>query len=126
MYVNELAKTAGVKPHVVRYYTRIGLLQPDRSPDNGYKRYGKPEMQRLREIQWLQQLGFSLSEIQDLLAQDIASPHGSAALLSGLKRNIARNRQRIDDLLRLQRHMETTLERWEGDQCPRLPDAATI
>ena len=37
MYVNELAIAAGVNAGVVRYYTRIGLLHPERNPDNGYR-----------------------------------------------------------------------------------------
>ena len=36
MTVNQFAKWAGVAPHVIRYYARIGLLKPRRSA-SGYK-----------------------------------------------------------------------------------------
>ncbi len=37
MMVTELAHAASVTPHVVRHYTRIGLLKPFRKEENGYK-----------------------------------------------------------------------------------------
>lgn len=37
--VTELAKRAGTPAHAVRYYTRMGLLTPERDPDNGYRLY---------------------------------------------------------------------------------------
>ena len=37
MTVSELSRQGRVARHVVRYYSRIGLLSPARHPDNGYK-----------------------------------------------------------------------------------------
>jgi MerR HTH family regulatory protein len=37
MTVLELARKSGVGGHVIRYYARIGLLQPTRHSRNGYK-----------------------------------------------------------------------------------------
>ncbi len=38
--VTELANRSGATPHTVRYYTRMGLLRPERNPDNGYREKG--------------------------------------------------------------------------------------
>ena len=37
MHVSELAKEAGISPHVVRFYAETGLLRLGRNPSNGYK-----------------------------------------------------------------------------------------
>ncbi|WP_367280339.1 MerR family DNA-binding transcriptional regulator [Sulfuricaulis sp.] len=34
MTVNQLSKRSGIAPHVVRYYSRIGLLTTTRHPEN--------------------------------------------------------------------------------------------
>ena len=39
MYVKQLAKLMGVTADTVRHYTRIGLLHPIRSEENGYQEY---------------------------------------------------------------------------------------
>lgn len=48
--VTELANLSGTTPHAVRYYTRLGLLQPGRNPDNGYHLYRPSEINALRFI----------------------------------------------------------------------------
>jgi len=37
MRVTELANALSTTPDTVRYYTRIGLIVPTKSPENGYK-----------------------------------------------------------------------------------------
>ena len=39
--VKELAERAGISGRALRYYHRIGLLQPDRVGSNGYRYYGR-------------------------------------------------------------------------------------
>ena len=51
MKVSELAKILSVTSDTVRFYTREGLLKPVKSEDNGYKQYGRKELNRLRFIE---------------------------------------------------------------------------
>ena len=50
MIANEIAKSAGVSANVVRYYSRIGLLNPTRNPDDGYHEYTSQDVIRVRFI----------------------------------------------------------------------------
>lgn len=50
MRVNELAKKLAVTADTVRYYTRIGILEPAKSTENGYKHYSKDDESRLRFV----------------------------------------------------------------------------
>lgn len=61
------AKAAGVAPHVVRYYARIGLLRPRRDPRNGYKLFGEDDIKRLRFVRLTQTVGFTLAEVRKIL-----------------------------------------------------------
>lgn len=63
----EVAARAGVNVQTLRYYERRGLLQePGRRP-SGYREYLPDAVQLVRFIKRAQELGFTLSEIEDLL-----------------------------------------------------------
>ena len=65
--ISHLARQAGVNLETVRYYERRGLLpRPPRSAA-GYRLFPAEAARRLRFIRRAQELGFSLTEIGDLL-----------------------------------------------------------
>lgn len=64
MHVKDLALEAGVTSHVVRYYTRIGLLMPTRDPSNGYRVHKPNDVHRLKFIRRARWLGFTLSDVR--------------------------------------------------------------
>jgi MerR family copper efflux transcriptional regulator len=66
--IGEVAKRAAVHIETLRYYERQGLVaRPPRSRSN-YRLYPEETVQRVQFIKRAQQLGFSLQEIQALLA----------------------------------------------------------
>ncbi len=68
MRIGEFARLAEVNVQTVRYYERRGLLpEPERSPA-GYREYTPKLLERLQFIRRAQELGFTLNEIDDLLA----------------------------------------------------------
>lgn len=62
-----LAKEAGVTVETVRYYQRRRLLRQPQRPLNGVRSYDEADLVRLRLIKRAQQLGFTLTEIDDLI-----------------------------------------------------------
>src|ERR1700738_5510007 len=66
--IGQVAKQGGVGLDTVRYDERNGLLAPHTRLASGYRRYGDVELARLRFIRRAQGLGFTLKEIQQLLA----------------------------------------------------------
>lgn len=92
--IGALAKCAGVRVDTVRYYERSGLLAPKVRLASGYRRYGDVELARLRFIRRAQALGFSLKEVQELLAlsgrRDVARVKRAAQQkLADVERRIA-------------------------------------
>lgn len=91
--IGQLAKQAGVPIDTVRHYERIGLLRPAARLASGYRRYGGAEQQRLRFIRRARSLGFTLDEIDQLLAlsagRNVQSIRKAAsARLSDIERRI--------------------------------------
>jgi MerR family transcriptional regulator, copper efflux regulator len=66
--ISQVARSAAVHIETLRYYERQGLVaRPPRSRSN-YRLYPEETVQRVQFIKRAQQLGFSLKEIQELLA----------------------------------------------------------
>ena len=67
MTIGRAAQEAGVNIETVRFYERRGLIE--RPPKGkGYRVYSPEQVARIRFIKEAQHIGFSLSEIGDLLA----------------------------------------------------------
>ena len=65
--VKDTAPRVGLPSRTLRYYDRIGLVYPPRTPA-GYRVYGPEEEARLRFIRRAKMLGLSLAETRELLA----------------------------------------------------------
>ena len=68
MTIGKVAETAGVGVETVRFYERKGLIAQPKRPEHGFRVYSDDAVRRLRFIRQAQALGFSLREIEDLLA----------------------------------------------------------
>ncbi len=115
--VNALSKHSGVSAHTVRYYSRIGLLNPRRDPKNGYRVFKPTDLERLRFIRSAQHLGFTLNEIFEILAISEQGHPPCQRVRNILSQRISENQRKIEELVCLQARMEKTLALWR-----HLPD----
>lgn len=125
MTVNQVATAASVQPHVVRYYSRIGLLKPKRHPENSYKLFSEADLKYLRFIRKAQELGYTLSEIGEILQHAVDDESPCQTVRAILRQRIDDNRKKVEELLRLQNRMEEALAQW-NDMPDGVPDGHTI
>ena len=107
--IAKLAAAGGVGVETIRFYQRKGLIgTPPRS--SGIRRYDAQDVRRLRFIRQAQSAGFTLKEIEELIALDAGQDHARA-------RHLAQQRIRALDaqMAELKRAREI-LKRLEG-QC---------
>jgi Hg(II)-responsive transcriptional regulator len=64
--IGRAARAAGVNTETVRFYERRGLIEQPPKGD-GYRVYSAEQVARIRFIKEAQQIGFTLSEITELL-----------------------------------------------------------
>ena len=69
--IGKVARGAGVPIDTVRYYEREGLLEKPVRTSSGYRQYPPDAVARLQFIRQAKDLGFTLSEIRELLGPDI-------------------------------------------------------
>lgn len=70
MRIGELAALTGVSTRTVRHYHHLGLLPEPVRLANGYREYRLRDAVLLARIRRLAELGLSLEEIRDVLADD--------------------------------------------------------
>lgn len=70
MRIGELAALVGVSPRTVRHYHHLDLLPEPVRLANGYREYGLRDAVVLARVRRLAELGLSLDEIRDVLADD--------------------------------------------------------
>lgn len=120
-----LAKRTNLSIYTVRHYTRIGLLQPSRNRANNYKVYQPSDEARLKFIVAAKNLGFTLTEISDILSK---AEHGESPCPSVRKiivRHIEENRRKIKELQKIQRKMENALADWSHLQ-DSMPNGTSV
>lgn len=66
--IGQLSAQVELSANALRFYEREGLLQPSSKSDSGYRLYDVMALNRVRFIKHAQQCGFTLTEINELLA----------------------------------------------------------
>lgn len=104
--IGQVAAAADVNIQTIRYYERRGLFPNPRRTPSGYRQYGDEAVARLRFIKHAQELGFSLHEIQELLALRVRHAAACDAVERKTRAKIALVEGRIGELQRLKRTLE--------------------
>lgn len=65
--VKEVADLVGVSVRTLHHYDEIGLLTPESVNQAGYRLYSDRELERLQQILFFREIGFSLQEIKKIL-----------------------------------------------------------
>jgi DNA-binding transcriptional MerR regulator len=115
----ELAERAGVNVQTLRYYERRGLLAtPTRRP-SGQREYSEDAVRLLRTIKAVQRLGFTLAEIEELLA---LSEHrrGTGELHQRAQAKVAEIDARIDRLQQMRQALVAVM----AADCDSLTDCS--
>ena len=110
--VNELAIQSNAPAHVVRYYVRIGLIQPAGQQENGYRLFTSQDATRLRFIRMAKHLGFTLNEIKQITRHADMSESPCDDVRKIIQHRIRENRTKIEEMVKMQARMEQALEQW--------------
>ncbi|MCT9933081.1 MerR family transcriptional regulator [Planotetraspora sp. A-T 1434] len=102
--VGQVAAFAGVTVRTLHHYDEIGLLTPGERTSAGYRRYTEPDLDRLQQVLFYRELGFSLEDIATILDEPGAGP------LTHLRRQHELLRQRIARLQSMVAAVELAME----------------
>ena len=122
--IGKVASGAGLAIDTVRYYEREGLIEKPARSASGYRHYRPDVIARLRFIRQAKDLGFSLSEIKELLALRVAPGKSCADVRARAEAKIADVEQRVATLMRMKRALAKLASSCSGrgptSECPIL------
>ncbi|MFD5641641.1 MerR family transcriptional regulator [Streptomyces anulatus] len=95
MRIGEIAALVGVTSRAVRHYHHIGLLPEPARQANGYRAYTVRDAVLLARIRRLSEIGLSLDEVRDVLADDAGRE--LAEVLGELDADLARQEREIHE-----------------------------
>jgi MerR family redox-sensitive transcriptional activator SoxR len=117
MRIGEVARRAGVRVSLIRYYEDIGLL-PDPDRVSGQRRYDETVLRRLAVIDVAQRAGLALDEIRELIE------HGNDPMSERLRELAERRLPEIDALIERARRVRSWLETATACGCQSIDACA--
>ncbi|MDE1969049.1 MAG: Cu(I)-responsive transcriptional regulator [Alphaproteobacteria bacterium] len=127
MNIGEVATQAGVPTKTIRYYESVGLIHAAARRGNGYRSYNQTDLHTLRFIHRARELGFSVAEVEDLLALWRNKRRKSQAVKAIALAKIAEIERKIAALETMKRTIRHLTAHCHGDarpDCPILDDLA--
>ncbi len=122
--IGQLAKRTRVNIETIRYYERRGLLPEPPRRESGYRQYSHDAVARLEFIRHGKELGFSLTEIAELLALRVDPDTSCADVRTRAEAKIADVRERIQSLSRIEEALTRLAAQCRGrgptSDCPIL------
>ncbi|HEY6867293.1 MAG TPA: MerR family transcriptional regulator [Candidatus Eisenbacteria bacterium] len=125
--VGDLARLTGKTVRAIHLYEEMGLLQPATRSSGGFRLYEPTAVERMRWIDLLHGLGFSLHEMRDLLKTWWGAGLGPEAMsrLRGIfMRKLEETRESIRMHQRLEQELSQGLEYLET--CRECPTPAAV
>lgn len=114
--IGKLARAAGVGVETVRFYQRRKLIREPPRPHGGVRRYTADDAARIRFIKAAQDLGFTLSEVADLLRLEQGGACADVQRIA--ERKLDDVRRRIVRLRRMDRALSGLLKACRTKKSP--------
>ncbi|MEY4346457.1 MAG: Cu(I)-responsive transcriptional regulator [Pseudomonadota bacterium] len=127
--IGAAARQSGVSAKMLRHYESLGLLGAVARTDSGYRLYSEADVHTLRFIKRSRDLGFSMTEISELVGLWQNRTRASANVKHIAQKHMNELNQRIAAMQGMQRSLSTLLDCCHGDDrpdCPILDDLAGL
>jgi MerR family transcriptional regulator, mercuric resistance operon regulatory protein len=127
--IGQMARQTGLTVDAIRFYEKQRLLKPARRTEGGFRLFSGQDLQHLKFIRRAQELGFSLSEIRELLVLQGEQVEACSHVREMLRAKLGAVRQKITELRKLERQLAVDLNQCERrlhardenhDVCPVL------
>ena len=111
MTISELAKAADIPTTTLRYYERIGLVEPEDRSYGNYRLYGDQSLKKLKFIRAAQAIGFTLEDVKSLLADGNGKAPTCGNVQGLIEARLTDVEERLKDLRHVRKVLKSALER---------------
>lgn len=103
--IGKLAQSSGVNVETIRFYERKGILEQPKK-NGSFRHYPAEYIDRIRFVKRSQELGFTLSEVKELLELKIRNKAKCGDVLSKTEEKIKEIDTKIKDLKKMKKSLE--------------------
>jgi MerR family copper efflux transcriptional regulator len=121
MNIGEAASASGVSAKMIRHYEEMALLPAARRTESGYRQYEQNDVHTLQFIRHSRDLGFSLTEIAELLSLWQNRRRSSRQVKALAEAHIHELEQKAAELLAMKAALEHLVHCCHGDDRPECP-----
>ncbi|CFD90368.1 merR family transcriptional regulator [Bordetella pertussis] len=121
MNIGDAAQASGISAKMIRYYESIGLIGPAARTESGYRVYGDAELHTLRFVRRARDLGFSVEQMNELLALWRARSRASADVKRIALEHVATLERKADELRQMADTLKHLAHHCHGDTRPDCP-----
>ena len=108
--ISQLAEKAGIPTTTVRYYERIGLVQPEDRSAGNYRLYGRASLDKLKFVRAAQAIGFTLEDTRVLLVDESGSPPKCGSVQGLIEDRLTDVEERLKDLRHVRKVLKSAME----------------
>jgi len=120
--IGELSRRTGCNVETVRYYERIGVMPPAPRAASRYRLYDEADVRRLAFIRRARELGFTLTDVRQLLTLAPRQSEGPCAEARELATaHLAEVRGKIADLRAMERVLGYAVGQCAAGNSPACP-----
>lgn len=109
--IGALSRLVGVSTQTIRYYERLGLIDPPQRTASQYRLYSAIDQERLQFIQKAKRFGLSLNEIGQLIAIRAEGIPPCADLKKMLEQHLDELDQHIQEMVNLRQQLANRYQR---------------
>lgn len=109
--IGSVARETGISIDTIRFYEKEGLVKRSGRSEGGFRLFDQRQIRDLRFIRKSQELGFSLSEIRELLIVRDESVPSCSHVKELLERKLTTIRHKIEELQKLEGSLKSALRK---------------
>ncbi len=99
MTIGRVARELDVRPSALRHYEKLGLLDPPRHAESGYRTFTRNDVERARFIVRARELGFGLEEIHEIIGVHERGLATCALVLDRIREKVEEAERNIAELV---------------------------
>lgn len=113
--IGRVARETGLSVHAIRFYEREGLLKVPARSEGKFRVFDEGGVRELKFICKAQELGFSLTEIREILVLRRTDARACSHVRDMLSKALGRVNKKVEDLLRMQTEVKAALRKCNRD-----------
>jgi DNA-binding transcriptional MerR regulator len=115
--IHEVARLTGLSGWTLRYYEKIGLIDPiARDPSSGHRVYGPSDLSRIESLAHLRAAGLSIDEMRTMMRARDHAPQTVETKIRLLTERSAQITHEIEQLSARRRYIDNRVAYWQAVQ----------